>query len=98
MAGTPPTSTAFLAEYPEFTSAGTTLIDAKLLNATYEISEEVWGDQWTRGVMLAAADMLARSPTSRQTPIGSRDGSTLYSKKLDELRRAVTTLDGVFWV
>lgn len=82
----------FLARYPEFTKAQTIapgLIDACLTEAATLTDATVWGDKQSIGIMLRAADMLARSPFARDMKLVSKDDETVYSIRLRDLKRSV---------
>ena len=81
--------TTFLVSFPEFSSAGNTLIDATLAEVEKQVSD-AFGDQRDRAVMLRLADRLANSPwgrDARRLADGTVPTST-YSTEFDELARA----------
>jgi hypothetical protein len=83
------TRASFLVSFPEFSLAGTDLLDATLAAVEYQVSDS-FGDQRDRAVMLRTADRLANSPwgrDARRLSDGTVPTST-YSTEFDELARA----------
>ena len=84
-----PTRAGFLVAFPEFAAAGTTLLDATLAAALFQVSDSV-GDQYERMVYLRTADRLANSPwgrDARRLADGSVPTST-YATEFNELAEA----------
>ncbi len=90
MAQTVPTVAEFLLEYPTFTNAPTTLIQAKLNDAVSRTNLAVWGDKYTQGVMLRTADLLAKTPEGRRMRLVQADGKSIWDDDLRSLVRLVS--------
>ena len=88
----------FLVGYPEFGDAPTTLIQAKLDEATQLVYTPIWGntdptrDLVQQGTFLYCAHFLALSPYARHMKLVHDDGkTTLYSARLETLKRTVAS-------
>src|SRR5688572_19568087 len=83
------TSTAgFLAAYPEFSNAGTTLLTAQLAFAEAVVSDS-FGDQRDFVVYLTLADRLATSPSGRDARMTTDEQPrSTYSVELERLKAA----------
>ena len=84
-----PTRAGFLVQFPSFTNAGTTLLDATLAAVLFQVSDS-FGDQYERAVYLRMADRLANAPEgrdARRLTDGSVPTST-YSTEFNELANA----------
>jgi hypothetical protein len=81
----------FLAEYPEFTTADVTLVDAKIADAVARTSALLFdADTYDRRVYLLAAKLLAKSPLGRDARLSLDDGSTIYDAEIDRMDRVAT--------
>ncbi len=83
------TVNSFLAAYPEFANAGTTLLTAQLAFAEAVVSSDSFGDQRDLVVCLTLADRLATSPSGRDARMTTEDSPTsTYSVELERLKAA----------
>ncbi len=79
----------FLISFPEFSSAGTSMLTAQLALAEVMTSSDSFGDQRDRAVQLLLADTLACSPWGRDARMVSEDQRTsTYATQLWSMRRA----------
>lgn len=91
------TPAAFLTSYPEFSDAPLSLLQAKLNEATTLIQGPVWNngdparDLTQQATFLQAAHFLALSPYAAHMGLVKTDGFTLYSARLQHLKRIVTS-------
>lgn len=93
MASTP--TTAQLVEiYPEFSQAPAGLLQAKLDEAAARTNAAVWGDKYAQGVLLRAADLLAKTPQGRRLRLVSANGRSIYWEDLRTMVRAVAVGHG----
>jgi hypothetical protein len=87
----------FLAGFPEFVDAPVSLINAKLAEAKTHVQGPVWAgggpsrDFTQQATFLYAAHFLALSPYARSMALVKTDGSTLYSQRIADIKRAVTS-------
>lgn len=82
------TVNSFLAAYPEFGNAGTTLLTAQLAFAEAVVSDS-FGDQRDLVVMLTLADRLAQSPSGRDARMVTEERpASTYSVELERLKAA----------
>lgn len=75
----------FIVNYPEFTNAPPALITNELTNAYNKTSATVWGVYIDEGAQLRACRSLALSPFGRGMALVSKDGSTVYDERLNDL-------------
>lgn len=79
------TAAEFLVGFPEFSAAGTPLVEAKLADADATTSVDAFAPAVRdRRVALVAARLLALSPFGRDMKLVSDDGATVYD---DTIRR-----------
>ena len=71
----------FTTEYPEFSEAGELMVQSRLDQAARETPEGVWGNFTDKGIMLRAADSLARGPSGSNADVDP-DKETSYSVEL----------------
>ena len=86
-------ATAFLAEYPEFTSVSTSapgLLTAKLAAAAASIGN-AWGDLGLedKGHGLLTAHLLALTPNGKPFRLQTDDADSTYGKQYRDLRVSV---------
>lgn len=84
-----PTVAEFLVDYPTFTNAPTALIQSRLDQAALRTNATVWEDKYAMGVMLRAADLLAKTPEGRRMRLVQADGKSIYWDDLQTLVRLV---------
>ena len=89
MAATP-TVAEFKAEYPTFANAPDALVQSRLDQAAARTNATVWGEQYAMGVMLRAADLLAKTPEGRRMRLVQNDGKSIYHEDLRTLVRRVS--------
>lgn len=81
----------FLARFPEFEPAGSTMVSAAIAEAVRGVDAEVWGTKTDDGVRWLTAHLLAITPWGQQARMVSKDGSTTYSKEHARLVRSVSS-------
>lgn len=81
---------AFKAEFPEFAPADDALVRAKLSDALEWCDPIAYGPLLKQGVYYGAAQLLAKSPSSRDMKLSTTDGKTIYDAVVDRLKRQVT--------
>ena len=84
------TRAGFLAAHPEFSNAGTALIDAQLELAEADVSDS-FGALRDKAVYLKLAHQLASSPwgrNARSTAPGAEQSATPYGLLFDAMARA----------
>ena len=86
------TNADFLAHFPEFAAAGTTLLTTTIAAAELQVSDS-FGDQRPRALACRAADMLAKSPWGRDARMvvvgkGGDISSSTYAIEFDRLAEA----------
>jgi hypothetical protein len=81
------TVNGFLERYGEFTNAGTTALNAALVDAEVLVSDS-FGAQRDVVVYLTMADALARSPMGRDAKLEGPGDVTVYQHTLDRLKVA----------
>lgn len=79
------TASGFLALYPEFTSAGTTLIGIVIAEVDLLISDS-WGAKRDVILALSVAERLADSPQGRNARLDTK--RNIYSERLRALKQA----------
>lgn len=84
------TAESFKARYPEFENASDDLVEETLARAVQLCPSAVWDDLADQGVEVKAAQLLALSPNARSMKLSSNDGSTVYDKEWETLRRIVS--------
>jgi hypothetical protein len=78
------------ARRPEFRTVNDILAQAAIDEAVATLAPDVYGpDRIDRAISLKAADILARSPFGRSQRLVLDDGSTIYSKELQQLSNEV---------
>ncbi len=82
---------SFVGDFPEFESAGRSLVESKIADAVLDIDTTVWGAKTDIGVKYLTAHILALSPFGQQARLVSKDGSTTYMKHLKREMRSVTS-------
>lgn len=85
------TATTFRASFPEFTSAQTAYIEAKLAEAARQIDQTLWGDKAIDGHGYLSAHLMALSPFGNTAKLVNADGSTTYDGHYQRLLRIVTS-------
>ena len=80
---------AFVAEFPEFSEAPRTLVEAKLRGASLQISPEVWGPNADEGIKSLAASLIASSPHGMGSRLTKDDDKTVYEKNFLALQLSV---------
>ena len=83
--------TGFLLRFPAFEGTETTLIDAKLAEATRGVDPEVFGDKTEDAIGYKAAHLLSIDPFGQTARIEAEDGSTTYGKQFMKIARSVTS-------
>lgn len=82
-----PSAAAFLGVYPEFDGADEALINAKLALAAARTDARAFGSKYEAGVMLLAADLLAKSPEGRRSRLMMDESRSIYDEDLKTMRR-----------
>lgn len=77
----------FIAGFPEFVKAPTTLVQYHLARATAEVSEDYFGDLREDAVFYLAAHRMALSPYGQAAKLAPEKGATTYEKHFQELLR-----------
>jgi len=80
----------FLARFPEFEPADSSMVASAIAEATRGVDASVWGDKTEDGIRWLAAHLLAITPWGQQARLVSKDGSTTYGKEHARLMRSVT--------
>ena len=78
---------SFKALYPAFAAAGDAWIQALIDQVETVITDTLVGDYRDEVVGLEVASRLARSPIGRKAQLVAKDGSSAFSRRLDEVRR-----------
>ncbi len=78
----------FLAAYPEFATAPSALVAAKLADAEKRTSLDIFGDARDLRVGLLAARLLALSPFGRDMRLVETDGKTVYDDDIARMNTA----------
>lgn len=81
------TAASFLAEFPEFSGASVTLVNAKIAAATLRTPASVWGPLQDEGVKYLAAHLLANSPFARELQLTRENGESIYTPERSRLER-----------
>jgi hypothetical protein len=81
----------FLVIFPEFTNAGTALIETRIAMAEEQTETEVWGDLYHQGVAWLAAHLLCLAPGAQDMRLGP-EGESLYGNQRKRL--GVTVASG----
>ena len=74
--------------FPEFATATDALVTPWLNAAAARLSQAVLGAAYDEAHGALAAHMLATSPGGQSARMVAKDGTTTYSKRLDEIKRA----------
>ena len=82
------TYASFIAEYPEFSETGQTLVEAKIAQAVLETPSGTWGDWTDKGVMLRTAAALSIGPAGSNARIKGQIKTT-YQMELERYERTV---------
>ena len=93
------TSTSFLERFPEFIPHPSGIINGAIAEASYDASEDVFGDQTDRAVKHLAAHIIAIQLAQMGIQIGATEGK-VYGKGLEatqygqEFKRMLETVAG----
>jgi hypothetical protein len=82
-----PTAAEIRACYSEFKASSDATINQKIAEAASRVSATTWGAQYTRGVMLTTAHLLAMTPEGAHMRL--KDGTTFFEKELDRMRKLI---------
>jgi ABC-type transport system substrate-binding protein len=85
--GTLPTPAAgtFRSLFPEFNTAPDAVVQSRLDQAQIQIDPAIWGDRSGEGQVYLAAHLLAISPGGQFARLLSKEGSSTYQKRYDEM-------------
>ncbi len=89
------TESKFRDEYPEFKTAGSVLVCAKLGHAKDDTDASVWLTKTDHAVGLRTAHLLALSQFGQNSRLIAKDGTTIYEKQLGKLLAEVASSPGV---
>lgn len=87
----PVSAADFVARFPEFTGAGTPLVERCIAEAERRTSDVVWGDLRDDGVRYLAAHLLACSPNAKDMRIKSDPTDSIYRAERMRLERIVAS-------
>lgn len=87
MGGVAVTVDGFKELYPAFAVAGDTWIQALIDQIETQVSDLLTGDDRDEIVGLEVAARLARSPIGRKASLLSKDGTSTFSRELDQRRQ-----------
>ena len=70
-----PSATEFLTRYPEFSEVLVDVVEGAVVEAALSTSEDLWGGQYAKAVLLLAAHLLAGRTMQIGAQVGSPTGS-----------------------
>jgi hypothetical protein len=85
-----PTTGDLTDAFPEFREADGDLLSSRLTAAIGRVDAEVWGPQWSNGVLMLAAHLLAISPYGQNARLSAKDGSSTYLAEYERMRLEVS--------
>jgi hypothetical protein len=81
----------FSARFPEFDAAPANLVEACIAEAAVQIDATVYGTKYDAAVQNLAAHLIATNPLGEMARLQAKDGSTVYQKHYEKLKRMVAS-------
>lgn len=80
----------FRAQFPEFRTTDTSVVERGLADARLQINASVWGDKADLGIKYLAADLIASGPVGEKARLKKDTSTTTYERAYERLKRQVT--------